>query len=232
MLSEVVVTAKKKQPTYQQLVNKHPQVPLSVSGAYSTALSLYSGKYNTYASVNSDVMNKLSEEQKQKDFATNSAKASGILIWEFLTGTGIEHRRFKESDPITQDLMYSESSRLAVWAMIGDFQKGKFKDGETRGYYAAMAPDRGIGNVESIRRHLNALTTSPAAFYRGGMYYSMTKFGNNIIVKITDAYTLNSMIRVNATINRIPGQTTPLGRTTVEFNFTWRDVDFTKKPQN
>jgi RHS repeat-associated protein len=214
-----------------ELLMKNPKVSLAASGAYSTALSLYTGKYNTYGSVSSGVMSNLSEAQKQSDFASNAPKANGILMWEFLTGTGEGHRSFTEKQPITQEIMYSESSRLAVWAMVGDFQKGLYKDGETRRYYAAMAPDKGIGNAESIRRHLNAWGTTPSSFYRGGMTYFMTKSGNNVMVRVTDAYTVGSMIRVNANINRVPGQTTPLGKTTIEFNFTWRDVNFNAQQQ-
>ena len=228
-LETVTVTAKAKQKTYEQLVNSKPQVALAVSGAYSTALSLYTGRYNTYGSVSSDVMKNLTEGQKQNDFKTNSPKTTGILIYEYLTGTGPEHRSFDETNPITEEIMYSESSGLAIWAMVNDFQNGKYKDGDTRSYYAAMAPDGGIGKAESIRRHMNAMMTTPASFYRGGMTYTMTKSGSNIIVKVTDAYTVMSMIRVNAKINRIPGQVTPLGKTTVEFNFIWRDVNFAAK---
>jgi hypothetical protein len=230
-LPEVTVKAKAKQKTYEQLVNSKPQVALAVSGAYSTALSLYTGKYNTYRSVSSDVMKNLTEGQKQYDFKTNSPKTTGILIYEYLTGTGPEHRSFDESNPITQEIMYSESSRLAIWGMVNDFQNGKYKDGDVRSYYAAMAPDGGIGKAESVRRHLNAMMTTPASFYRGGMTYTMSKSGNNIVVKVTDAYTVMSMIRVNAKINRVPGKVTPLGKTNVEFNFIWRNVNFAAKEQ-
>lgn len=225
-------TPKAPSVTYESLVKKYPNsVPFSVSGAYSTALSLYTGKYNTHGSVSSDMMNNLTEDQKQKDFASNSPRTSGILMWEFLTGTGPAHRSFNQSHPITQEIMYSESARQAVWAMVGDFQSGKYKDGVTRGYYAAMAPDKGIGVFESIRRHANAYLNTPATFYRGGMYFRMTKQGNNIVVKVTDAYSVASMITRKAAdnISRVPGQTTPLGTTSVEFNFTWENVNFNQK---
>lgn len=225
-------TPKSTPVTYESLVKKYPTlIPLSVSGATSTALSLYTGRYNTYGSVSSSVMNNLTEERKQNDFATNSPKTSAILLWEFLTGTGPSHRAFNQSHPITQEIMWSESARQAVWAMVGDFQKGKYKDGETRGYYAPMAPDKGIGVFESIRRHANAYLSTPATFYRGGMYFRMTKQGNNIVVKVTDAYSVASMITRKAAdnISRAPGQTTPLGTTSVEFNFTWENVNFDQK---
>lgn len=223
-LETVTVTAKAKQKTYEQLVNSKPQVALAVSGAYSTALSLYSGRYNSYGSAPSDVMKNLTEGQKQTDFKNNSPKTSGILIYEYLTGTGPEHRSFNESNPITAEIMYSESSRLAAWYLADKFNNGQFQDGQTIQYYAAMAPDGGISKTESIRRHLNAMMATPASFYRGGMSYSMRRSGNDVVVKVTDAYTVMSMIRVNATINRIPGQKTPLGKTTVEFNFVWKNA--------
>lgn len=223
-LSEVVVVGIKKQKTYDQLVKQYPQIPLAVSGAYSTALSLYTGRYNTYGSVSSDVMKNLTEEQKQADFKTNSPKTSAILIYEYLTGTGLGNRSFNESHAITEEIMYSESSRLAAWYLAGKFEKGEFNDGETIQYYAAMAPDGGISKTESIRRHLNAMMTTPASFYRGGMRYSMTRSGNDVVVKVTDAYTIMSMIRVNENINRLSGKVTPLGKTTVEFNFVWKNA--------
>ena len=60
------------------------------------------------------------------------------------------------------------------------------------------------------------------------MYFRMTKQGNNIIVKVTDAYSVASMITRNAAdnISRVPGKATPLGTTSVEFNFTWENVNF------
>ncbi len=225
-------TPKKPAVTYETLAAKYPNlIPLTVSGAYSTSLSLYTGSYNTYGSVSSDVMSNLSEEQKQKDFTSNSPKTSGILMWEFLTGTGPSHRSFNQTHAITKEIMWSESARQAIWAMVGDFQNGKYKDGETRGYYAAMAPDKGIGVFESIRRHANAYLNTPATFYRGGMYFRMTKQGNNIVVKVTDAYSVASMITRKAAdnISRVPGLTIPLGTTSVEFNFIWENVNFNQK---
>lgn len=99
-------TVSTKRKTYDQIAKQYPQVPFAVSGAFPTALSLYIGKYNTYATVSSTVMNNLTEDQKQKDFKTNAAKTSGILIWEFLTGTGEEYRSFDESDPITEEIKW------------------------------------------------------------------------------------------------------------------------------
>ncbi|HVK96574.1 MAG TPA: RHS repeat-associated core domain-containing protein, partial [Flavisolibacter sp.] len=220
--------------TYEALIKKYGAgMTFALSGAYSTALSLYTGRYNTYGSVSFETMNNLSEDQKQKDFSSSSAKATAILMFEFLTGTGKAHRSFSEGHPITQEIKWSESSRLAIWAMVSDFQKGRYKDGQTRGYYAALAPDKGISGIESLRRHLNARLYSPATFYRGGMYYYMTKFGNNIQVKAVDGYTVASMITRNTAdnIKRIPGKRTPLGTTTVEFNFTWGNVNFSKTKQ-
>jgi hypothetical protein len=87
-----------------------------------------------------------------------------------------------------------------------------------------MAPDKGIGKIESLRRHLNAYVVSPATFYRGGMVYTLTRSGNDVTVKVSDAFTVASMIRVSENINRVAGKVTPLGKTTVEFRFIYKDA--------
>jgi hypothetical protein len=75
-----------------------------------------------------------------------------------------------------------------------------------RRHYSAIAPDKGISYAESLRRHINAYVTTPPIFYRGGMTYFMTKTGNDIQVRVWDAYTIGSRIRANANINRVPGK--------------------------
>ena len=56
--------------SYEDL-NRKPQFSLAVSGAYSTALSLYTGSYNTYGSVSSSTMRNLSEADVCRQIKVN-----------------------------------------------------------------------------------------------------------------------------------------------------------------
>ncbi|THU39399.1 hypothetical protein FAM09_12905 [Niastella caeni] len=223
-LPEITVTP----VSIKTLLKKYPhRLPMALSGAYSTALSMYSGSYSTDASVSSDVMNNLSEEQKQKDFLTNAPKTNGILIWEYLTGTGKYLRQFDERHPVTEEIKYSLSTERAIAAFVRDFQKGIFKDGDTRYYYASSSPDK-TDKLGSLKAHARGYMSNVSVFLRGGMEYYQTKHGNNVSVRVVDAYTVASMITRDDSdnIKRRNNKVTPLGTTRTEWSFTLENIDF------
>jgi hypothetical protein len=166
-------------------------------------------------------LDKLTESEKQSIFKQSARKTTAILMYEYASGTGPEHRNFFPGDALTEDIKWSNSSARATTMFASDYNAGKIKDGEIKTYYIGSSPDK-IGISGSIDAHFKGLADQ--SIWRGGMVYNMQKRGNKLYVNVYDEYTVASGIsRNNADI--IPrGKTiTPLGTTkmNIHFNYLW-----------
>jgi hypothetical protein len=128
---------------------------------------------------------------------------------------------------VTDEIKSSLSTERAIAAFVRDYQAGKFADGDTRYYYASSSPDK-TDKLASLKAHARGYMSNISVFIRGGMEYYLTKHGNNVSVRVVDAYTVASMITRNDSdnIQRRKNKVTPLGTTRAEWNFTLENIDF------
>ena len=166
-------------------------------------------------------LDKLTESEKQKIFKQSARKTTAILMYEYASGTGPEHRNFFPEDALTEDIKWSNSSARATTMFAHDYNTGKIKDGQTVQYYIGSSPDK-IGISGSIDAHLKGLADQ--SIWRGGMIYNMQKRGNRLYVNVFDKYTVSSGISRNEADSFNRGKTiTPLGTTmiNIHFNYQW-----------
>ena len=166
-------------------------------------------------------LDKLTESEKEEIFKVSAKKTTAILMYEYASGTGPEHRNFYPGDALTEDIKWSNSSARATRMFADDYNIGKIKDGETVRYYVGSSPDK-IGITGSVSAHLKGLADQ--SIWRGGMIYNMQKRGSKLYVNVFDKYTVSSGISRNDADSFNRGKNiTPLGTTTItiHFNYQW-----------
>lgn len=202
--------------------NSHVQLPANkalVAGLATTATGLYKGG-------NGQNLLDLTESQKQQDFINSAPNTTAILMMEFATGTGEQKRAFNEGHAITNEIKWGLSSRRAIGVLKEKIASGEAVEGQwlNNPIHIQVSPDQDVSWGQSFTYHLEPIFTGQnSAFFRGGMEYNFKIVGKTIHVKVTDAYSIESGLTRDANTNiiRVPGQTTPLGNTQVEFNFKY-----------
>jgi len=115
-----------------------------------------------------------SEQEKQFHMKLGGTATANILLMEFITGTGPEHRRFGPSNNITKHLMNSSNYQLAYNKWVS---QGRPSDGVYMGY----SPDKG-----------GSFSGGVAADFLGGTTWYFNERGGVLDVRVVNEFNIES----------------------------------------
>jgi RHS repeat-associated protein len=172
-------------------------------------------------------VSKLTEDQKKQIFKTNTEGTIGILLFEFLTGTGKPEgqREFTEEHAITRDLMKMDMAQDAIERFYSKNRGKSVSETTEKQYSYQFSPSInplswGSSYWQHVKAIIEAVQGDWLRFFLGGITFTMTPKNGILYITATDPKTRNSFFlhagfvwSIAKDVNRDPKNPQPLSST-------------------